>query len=119
MLVRRASDGAVLEVLGADGGGFMRGVARSLLRQRQLSNADKSLPFTLSQREDRRLFIRDAQLGSKMELDGFGPSNTLSVVRVLEAGLAEAQRPDRRTQTGTGKLGVAVSGTGSTKGDAN
>jgi putative photosynthetic complex assembly protein len=119
MLVRRASDGAILEVLPTDGGGFMRGVARSLLRQRQLSNADKTLPFTLSQREDKRFFILDTQLGSKMELDGFGPSNTLSVARVLEAGLTEVPRPDRKTHSSTTTLGIALNGTGPTKGDAH
>ena len=99
MLVRHATDGATLEVLAADGGGFMRGVARSLLRQRQLSNAEKTLPFTLSQREDRRFFIRDTELGSKMELDGFGPTNTLSVARILEAGLARGTGPGRHTHS--------------------
>jgi putative photosynthetic complex assembly protein len=99
MLIRRADDGATLEVLASDGGGFMRGVARSLLRQRQLSSADKTLPFTLSQRNDRRFFILDEQLGSKMELDGFGPSNTLSVDRVLKAGLAKAKSQEKQASS--------------------
>ncbi len=112
MLVRRASDGAALELLPSDGGGFMRGVARSLLRQRQLSNADKSLPFTLSQREDRRFFIRDPELGSKMELDGFGPTNTLSVARILEAGLAAKVGAGRQTQSSAGNQEAAIRRTG-------
>jgi putative photosynthetic complex assembly protein len=119
MLVRRASDGAALEVLPSDGGGFMRGVARSLLRQRQLSNTDKTLPFTLSQREDRRFFIRDTTLGSKMELDGFGPSNTLSVARILEAGLTGQPRPDRQTHSNATKLGTFVGGARPANGGAN
>lgn len=104
MLVRRASDGDTLEVLPSDGGGFMRGVARSLLRQRALSNSDKALPFTLSQREDQRYFILDTKLGTKMELDGFGPSNTQSVGRVLKAGLATAKSLDKQSLLNPNKL---------------
>ena len=87
MLVRRASDNAILEVLPADGGGFMRGVVRSLFRQRLLGNIERTQPFRLSQRQDQKLFIVDLSVGSKMELDGFGPSNTLSIARILAAGL--------------------------------
>jgi putative photosynthetic complex assembly protein len=119
MLVRRAYDGAALEVLPSDGGGFMRGVARSLLRQRQLSNTDKTLPFLLAQREDRRLFISDTTLGRKMELDGFGPSNTLSAARLLEAGLTEQSRPDRQTNSNATKLGAFVGGARPANGSAN
>lgn len=100
MLVRRSPDDATLAVLASDGGGFMRGVARSLLRQRQLNNTDKTLPFTLSQRDNQRFFILDPHSGAKMELDGFGPSNTLSVDRVLKAGLAMEKRFDRQAQSG-------------------
>lgn len=100
MLVRRSPDDVPLAVLASDGGGFMRGVARSLLRQRQLSNADKTLPFTLSQRDDRRFFILDGHLGTKMELDGFGPSNTLSVDRIMRSGLAMAGALGKQAQSG-------------------
>jgi putative photosynthetic complex assembly protein len=119
MLVRRTPDGTVLVVLPSDGGGFMRGVARSLLRQRQLSNTDKILPFSLAQREDRRLFIRDMALGSKMELDGFGPSNTLSIARILEAGLTEQPSSDRQTHSNATKLGTFVGGARPANGGAN
>jgi putative photosynthetic complex assembly protein len=87
MLVRRFADNAVLEVLPADGGGFIRGVVRSLFRQRLVANQERTLPFRLSQRQDQKFFILDMSTGAKMELDGFGPSNTLSIARVLEAGL--------------------------------
>jgi putative photosynthetic complex assembly protein len=87
MLVRRVSDNTILEVLPADGSGFMRGVVRSLSRQRLLSKIEPNKPFRLAQREDQKLFIQDMSVGSKMELDGFGPANTLSIARILTAGL--------------------------------
>jgi putative photosynthetic complex assembly protein len=100
MLVRRVSDNAILEVLPADGGGFMRGVVRSLFRQRLLANKERTLPFRLAQREDRKYFILDMSTGTKIELDGFGPSNTLSIARILEAGLKNgvAENSDAATK---------------------
>jgi putative photosynthetic complex assembly protein len=83
----RARDNAELALLAADGSGFLRGVARSLFRQRLLAKIDRTDIFQVSRRVDGKHFIADPSLGSRMELDGFGPTNTLSVAAVLDAGL--------------------------------
>lgn len=84
-LVRRAEDGRVLEVLPADGGGFLRGVMKSLLRQRRLAGLELSAPFELVRRVDGRHVIIDTLTRSRMELDGFGPTNSQAVAIVYDA----------------------------------
>jgi putative photosynthetic complex assembly protein len=87
MRVLRAEDGAELALLASDGSGFLRGIARSLFRQRLLGKVDRNEPFQLGQRIDGKYFILDAALASRVELDGFGPTNTQSIADVLNAGL--------------------------------
>jgi putative photosynthetic complex assembly protein len=89
MQILRASDAVELVVLASDGSGFMRGVARSLFRQRSLSKIDRSEPFELARRTNGKYFISDPSLGSRMELDGFGPTNTQTVAAIIEAGLVQ------------------------------
>jgi putative photosynthetic complex assembly protein len=88
MRVLRLNDDAELAVLAADGSGFLRGVVRSLFRQRLLAKLDRDAPFQLAQRIDGKLFIADPLLSSRIELDGFGPTNTQSIAAVLNAGLS-------------------------------
>jgi putative photosynthetic complex assembly protein len=92
MLVLRHEDDAALAVLASDGGGFVRGIVRSLFRQRLLAGADKALPFQLVRRTDGKYFIADPVLDSRIALDGFGPSNTRAVAELLEAGLASKEK---------------------------
>jgi putative photosynthetic complex assembly protein len=88
MRVLRLDDGAELAVLAADGSGFLRGVVRSLFRQRLLAKLDRDAPFQLAQRVDGKLFISDRAISSRIELDGFGPTNTQSMIAVLNAGMS-------------------------------
>jgi putative photosynthetic complex assembly protein len=100
MRVLRLNDGAELAVLAADGSGFLRGVVRSLFRQRLLAKLDRDAPFQLAQRVDGKLFIADRSLSSRIELDGFGPTNTQSITAVLNAGLSakSATQPHHLSQ---------------------
>jgi putative photosynthetic complex assembly protein len=93
MQIVRAHDNAELAVLASDGSGFMRGIARSLFRQRMLARVDKNEPFELAQRTDGKFMITDPALAhlsnNRIDLDGFGPTNTQSVAAILAAGLFE------------------------------
>lgn len=84
-LVRHAATGKTLEILPADGGGFVRGLVRGMFRQRLLGQQARTLPFQLSQREGPKYFLFDPATGTRMELDGFGPTNTQSIARLYEA----------------------------------
>ncbi len=94
-LVRHVATGKTLDVLPADGGGFVRGLVRGMFRQRLLSEQARTLPFQISQREGPKYFLFDPATGTRMELDGFGPTNTQTVARLYQAG--------RNAQIGGGK----------------
>lgn len=86
VLVRAMADGRTLETLKADGSGFVRGVMRSLMRQRMVNGFEAHAPFRLIRREDGRMLILDLVSNAKMELEGFGPTNSQSMLRLYEAG---------------------------------
>jgi putative photosynthetic complex assembly protein len=89
MLAQRVTDGRTLEVLPADGSGFIRGAVRSLLRQRMLSGQDVNLSFHLIERKDGRFSLVDPATRTRMELDGFGPTNSEAFARLYRAGQGE------------------------------
>jgi len=72
---------ALLSRIPSGEGSFLRGVVRSLVRQRRgLPGADA--PFELSLLADRRLTLTDQQTGESIDLNAFGPTN-LAVFSVL------------------------------------
>lgn len=85
-LIRRLPDGLVLDTLGADGGGFLRGVLKSLQRERAMRGLDRDAPFTLIRRADQRHTLIDPLSGQRRELDGFGPAHSLAAARLMESG---------------------------------
>jgi putative photosynthetic complex assembly protein len=91
VLVRRQADDAVLEVLPRDGSTFLRGVLRSLHRERAMKRVERGAPFLLARRPDARHAIIDPVTGSRIELDGFGPSHSAAMARLMDAGLATAR----------------------------
>lgn len=90
VLVRRASDDMVLETLPRDGSTFLRGVLRSLHRERAMKRVARNAPFILARRPESRHAIIDPVTGSRIELDGFGPSHSAAMARLMDKGLATA-----------------------------
>ena len=89
--VRAVEDQRILEVLPSDASGFIRGVMRGLFRQRMLNGKENSAPFRLARRADDRLFIEDPTIAAegrpaKVELDGFGPSNSAAFIKLYTLG---------------------------------
>jgi len=77
----------VLERIPSGEGSFLRGVVRSLVRQRRgLDTA--TAPFTLSLLADQRLILSDADTGEDIDLNAFGPTNLAVFARLLRPGTA-------------------------------
>jgi putative photosynthetic complex assembly protein len=74
--------------MGAGEGSFMRGVIRSLVRQRHGAAAAAEHPFSLDHHADGRLIVRDPQTSEFIDLVAFGPTN----VAVFAAMLASAEQ---------------------------
>lgn len=55
--------------------GFLRGVLRSLMRERRRSGMDLRAPLELVARADGGLTLADPSTGQRIELESFGPSN--------------------------------------------
>lgn len=72
-------------------GSFLRGVVRSLVRQRRGVSNEVS-PFTLSLHEDQRLMLSDPQTGESINLNAFGPTN-LAVFSAFLAAPASGPVP--------------------------
>ncbi len=87
-------DGAVVVIDAASGmesarfesgeGGFLRGVLRSLARERAASGIGAEPPFELTQFEDGHLSLRDVATDRRIEIDAFGPDNAETFRRLLE-----------------------------------
>jgi putative photosynthetic complex assembly protein len=90
VLVRRIVDDHALEILPRDGSTFLRGVLRSLQRERAMRRVDRDAPFMLVRRLDARHAMIDPVTGSRIELDGFGPSHSAAMARLMDLGLATA-----------------------------
>lgn len=55
--------------------GFLRGVLRSLMRERRRSGHDLRAPLELLARPEGRLTLSDPSTGQRIDLESFGPSN--------------------------------------------
>ena len=65
--------------------GFLRGSLRAMARQRRLAQADMTAPLVLRALADGRLLLLDPNLGERIDLDSFGPTN-----KAVFAGLRPA-----------------------------
>jgi len=77
-------DGRVIAQMGANQGGFIAGVQRSLARQREAIGADPAAPVRLVRFADGRLGLRDDLTGWRVEILGFGKDNTAAFARLLD-----------------------------------
>jgi putative photosynthetic complex assembly protein len=77
----------VLERIPSGEGSFLRGVVRSLVRQRRGLDASTA-PFRLSLLADQRLVLSDPQTGEDIDLNAFGPTNLAVFAQLLRPGAA-------------------------------
>lgn len=89
LLIRRLPDDRVIETLPKDGSGFMRGIHRSLNRDRAMRQLDPAAPYTLIRRANGRQAVIDPLSQRGIDLDGFGPSHVRHVGRLIESGQSQ------------------------------
>lgn len=77
-------NGTVIASLTPDKGGFIAGVYRVLVRERNKHGVDIHAPIRLVRFADGRLSLRDAHTGWRAELIGFGRDNEAAFSRLLD-----------------------------------
>jgi putative photosynthetic complex assembly protein len=80
--------GIELDTLAAGEGSFIRGVLRSLVRERRARGLVTEDPFTLLQYPDGSLVLEDPLTDERIELWAFGPANAGVFAALLSASLA-------------------------------
>lgn len=83
--VYNLADGRLLERFERGNGSFVRGVMRSMTRERHSRSIGAEKPFRLSRHSDGALMIRDQATGTEVFLNAFGPSNAEVFARLLAA----------------------------------
>jgi len=85
IVVSRAADGRIVEVIAPGTNGFTRGALRGLARERRRSNGDITPPFRMTRWSDGRMSLADPVTGRRIELDVFGPTNAAAFAQILTA----------------------------------
>lgn len=85
LAVHDAETGGLIHTLPPGDEGFIRGVLRSLARQRGGHGADITEPFHLARRENGHLTLEDPATGILIDLKAFGPSNQAAFEPFLPA----------------------------------
>jgi putative photosynthetic complex assembly protein len=96
LLFRDRADGAILvfdahdmsapiEVVAPQTNGFLRGAMRGLAQQRIRQDADRDIPFRLTEWADNRLTLEDPTTHRRLELEAFGKTNEEVFVHLLTA----------------------------------
>jgi len=86
--VRRAEDGAVVTVLPEKESGFLRGMMRSLGRQRDVANVAKDAPYRISLWPDGSLSFDDPSTGESIAVRAFGPDNLQQLSDLMKRAIA-------------------------------
>lgn len=84
--------GVLVQTLPPGEGGFIRGVLRSMERQRKGFQADLSEPFHLARRESGGLTLKDPITGIQLELRAYGATNEAAFGQLLQAPPASPPR---------------------------
>lgn len=74
----------LVEILPPDSNGFVRGVLRSLVRERKRSSIGDAVPFRLTRWADGRMTLADPATGQEIGLEAFGHTNFGVFARMLE-----------------------------------
>ena len=78
------ADGALLADFPADKGGFVAGIERVIIRERQKTGGAAHAPILLRLRAGNRLSIYDPETNWSAELMGFGADNLRTFARLLD-----------------------------------
>jgi len=89
-VIDQASGEAVATMSGEQG--FLRGVLRSLMRERKRTGVDPRQPFELIRHEQGRLTLRDPFTGQHIALESFGPDNLAVFDRWVPPGAPPVRR---------------------------
>jgi putative photosynthetic complex assembly protein len=84
VVVHDARDGSLVAELPPATNGFIRGVLRSLVRERRSMDQGEAPPFRLARHHDGRLTLEDLATGRLIELKAFGPTNEGAFATLLE-----------------------------------
>lgn len=84
LTVRRVVDGSVVAVLEGTASGFLRGMMRSLGRQRDVAGVSRDAPYRISRWPDGSLTFDDPATGESIAVRAFGPDNLRQVHDLLE-----------------------------------
>ena len=77
-------DGALIADLPPTKGGFVAGIWRALVFERQKAGVDPDAPVRLMRFADGRLALKDDDSGTRFELVGFGRDNAAAFARLLD-----------------------------------
>jgi putative photosynthetic complex assembly protein len=83
-----ATSGREVAAVPAKSNGFIRGVLRGMFRGRKLESLGHAATFTLARGTNGRLTLEDPQIGRRIELDSFGPTNSAAFAALLAAAQA-------------------------------
>jgi putative photosynthetic complex assembly protein len=81
-----AKSGRELTEVAPRSNNFIRGVLRGMFRGRKLESLGHDGTFRLAREADGRLTLEDAQIGRRIDLDSFGPTNSAAFATLLIAG---------------------------------
>jgi len=81
----------VIQVLGSGEGSFVRGVLRSLTRERRALSLGTEKPFELRAENAHHLVLADTASGTTLLLNAFGTTNVATFAQFLEPKPAEVR----------------------------
>ncbi len=85
LVVYDDANGAMLETLEPGDGGFIRGVLRTMARERMLHRVANTEPFRVALREDGAVTLEDQGTDILLQLRAFGESNEGAFAALLGA----------------------------------
>lgn len=74
-----------IEIVPRESNGFLRGTMRGLAQQRVRQDADRDIPFRLTQWADNRLTLEDPTTHRMLDLKSFGATNEGAFAKLLTA----------------------------------
>ncbi len=74
-----------IDILAPATNGFLRATMRGLARQRIRQDADREVPFRLTEYADGRLTLEDPTTGRRVEMEAFGITNEQVFANLLTA----------------------------------
>ena len=74
-----------IDIVPPESNGFLRGTMRGLAQQRVRQDADRDIPFRLTQWADNRLTLEDPTTHRMLDLEAFGLTNEGAFARLLTA----------------------------------